>query len=127
MQEALRHRVIPTMALAAHTRLYLVLVQERPRALSAILTATVRVQNASRCGLPLLACHGSRLVHQLCPHMVRHGPANHRPRAQSQHHGEREPTRVRRQLGNIPDVDRIRDLHCTRPMQLVRRDRLRLL
>ena len=40
-----------------HRRLYRMLVQELSIALSAILTATVRRHDESRCGLPLIECH----------------------------------------------------------------------
>ena len=57
MEEALCHRVIPTVALAAHTRLHPVLGQEVPIAVGAILTAALGMHDQSRGGLPLTDGH----------------------------------------------------------------------
>jgi hypothetical protein len=121
MEAALRHRVLPTGALPAHTRLYLVLAQELPRARSAILTATVRVHAQPRCGLPLLERHRSRLGHQLCPHRVSHGPPDHSPRAQIQDGGERQPACAWRQGGHVPNVSPLWGVACHVSLALLRR------
>jgi hypothetical protein len=104
MEAALRHRVLPTGALPAHPRLYLVLAQELPSARSALLTATVRVHAPPRGGLPLRERHRSRLGHPRCPHRVSHGPPAHSPRAQRQDDGERPPACAWRQGGHVPNV-----------------------
>src|SRR5499427_10076474 len=103
MKEALRHRVVPTVALPAHTRLYPMLSQELPIAVGAILTATVRMHDEPRCGLPLDECHRQCLVHQLCPHMVSHGPPDHGTRAQIQNDSEIQPAFARREVCNVPN------------------------
>src|SRR5207245_845887 len=57
MQEALCHGVVPTVALATHTRLHPMLPQELSIALSPILTATVRMHDEPRSGLALTGRH----------------------------------------------------------------------
>ena len=57
MEETLRYRVVPTVALPAHTRLHAVLAQELPVAVRTVLTPTVRMHEASRGGLPLIDRH----------------------------------------------------------------------
>jgi hypothetical protein len=51
VKEALRYGVIPTVALPTHTRLYPMLAQELPRAVRALLTATVGMHDQARGGL----------------------------------------------------------------------------
>src|SRR5262249_40950962 len=82
VQEALRHGILPTVALAAHTRLYPVRPQELSIALHAILTATVAMHDEPRSRLTLTERHRSCLVAPLGPPMVRHRPSDHGPRAQ---------------------------------------------
>jgi hypothetical protein len=126
MKDALRHRVIPTGALPAHTRLYPMLGQEWLRAVRAILPATVRRPDASRGGLPLPEGHRQRLVDQLGPHGVRQGPPDHGTRAQSQDDSEIQPAFARREVRNVPHVHGIGLWHRPRAIQLMRRHRLRL-
>src|SRR4030095_16472755 len=98
MKEALRHRVIPTVALTAHTRLHPVLGQELLIAVRAILTTMVRMHNEPRGGLPLVDRHCQCLVHQLCPHMVSNGPPDHGTRAQIQDDSEIQPAFACREI-----------------------------
>src|SRR4029453_7185375 len=70
VKETLYYGIIPTVTFTAHTRLYAVLGQEVPIALSTILTATIGMHDQPRCGLALTNRHHRRLIDQLCPHMV---------------------------------------------------------
>src|SRR5215471_8426500 len=119
MKEALCHRVIPTVALAAHTGLYPVLGQKLLIAVCTILTATVRMHDEPRCGLPLTDSHSQRLVYQLCPHVVSHGPPHHGTRAQIQDDSEIQPAFACRKVGDIPDIDGIGVWHGKLPVELV--------
>src|SRR5215471_13839066 len=125
MKEALRHGVLPTVALPPHPRLHSVLWQELPRAVRAILPATVRLHAASRCGLPLTECQRQRLVDQLCPHVGSHGPPAHGTRAQLQDDSERPPAFARREVRHGPNGHGVGCCHRQRSVQLRRRHRLR--
>jgi hypothetical protein len=124
---ARRHRVSPTMARAAQTRLERVLVQAVPLARRALRPATVRGHAAARGGRPLRAGPRERLGPPLCAPRGRHGPSHHGPRAPLPPHGARAPTRARRPRGHIPDGERLRAWDGQRPLALGRRARRRLL
>jgi hypothetical protein len=126
VEETLCHRVVPAVALAAHTRLYPVLGQERPRAVDPLRTATVGMHDQPCCRLALGGRHGQRLGHEFRPPMVGHGPPDHGPRAQLQDDGELQPACACGKGGDIPHLDRSRGGHSTLPMALVRSDRLGL-
>jgi len=119
MKAALRYRLIPTVALAAHPRLHPVLGQEWPIAGGAILTAAIGLQEKSRCGLPLPDGHRPGLVHPLGPPLGSPGPPDHGPRAQSQHDGKRQPACAGREGGNSPNREGLGCLHCPRPVALL--------
>ena len=102
------------------------LSQELPIAVGSLLAATIGMHDQPRSGLPLTERHRQRLVHQLGTPMVSHRPPHHGPRAQIQHHGQREPSLARRQIGHISDVHGIWYVHCQRAVQLVWGDGLGL-
>ena len=102
MNEALRHRVGPPVPWVAHTWLYPVLGQELPGAVRAILTPTVRRQDAPCGGLALANRPRQRLVPQCRPPMVGHGPSADCPRAQRQHRGKLQPAFARGEVCHVP-------------------------
>jgi hypothetical protein len=106
VKEALRHGVVPVVALAAHTRLYPVLGAELPLAVGVLLTATLGMHDQPRCRLALAERHGQRLVHKVRPHVVGHCLPNHRPRAQLQHKSEKQPAFACRKVRHVPHVHR---------------------
>ena len=119
VQEALGHRVVPTVALPAHTGLHTMLAPALPVAVRTILPPTVRMHHESRGGLPLIDGHCSRLVHSLCPPMVGHRPPDDCPRAEIQYHGEIQPAFAGGEGGNIPNVESLGCVHCQRPVELM--------
>ena len=126
VKEALCHRVVPTIALTAHTGLYRLLGQELPIAVGPLLAATIRLHDQPGRGLPLAERHRQGRVDQLCPHMLGHRPPDHRPRAQLQHHRQLEPTLTRREGGDGTDVYGVWCVPHAFPVALIRCDRLRL-
>jgi hypothetical protein len=117
---ALRHGILPAVALAAHTRQSLVLGEDLPIAVRPLLPAPSGRQDQPRCRAPLAECPRQRLIHECRPPVIGPGPPDHRPRAQSKHHSEGQPACTGWQGGNGPHVHGSRCWHCTLPVKLSR-------
>jgi hypothetical protein len=101
-EEALRHRIVITVALPAHARRRAEGGEPPLIRQGAVLGSSVRVMDEAVVEAPLAHRHGERLQRQVSVGPRTHGPADHAPRIQIQPHGHIKPPRSRRNMSEIP-------------------------
>lgn len=99
--QALCHRVVSAVALAAHGAAHAVALQGVLELVAAVLAAAVAVQDQPRLGMPAEPRHEQCIEHQLGFHTRLHRPAHHLAAEQIDHDGQVQPAFV---SGNVGDV-----------------------
>ena len=104
--QALRWGVVPAVALAAHRTLHLVTGQRALKFMSAVLTATVGMEDKARCWVPSKPRHLQGVRDQAALHVRLHAPAHHLAAEQVNHCCQVQPALVGGDVGDVacPDL-----------------------
>ena len=101
--QALRGCVIPAVALATHGTSHLVARHRALEFMPAILAATVRMEDESRCRVTPEPCHLQSVRHQAALHVRLHAPAHYLTAEEVNDGGQVQPPLIG---GDIRDVAR---------------------
>ena len=125
-EEALRDGVVPAIALAAHAAVDAVFSKQLLIVPTGVLDAAVRVMEEPGLGPPGSQGHAQSVEGERAVDVRLDGPADDTPREQVQDGGEVHPTLSSPDVRDVRDPDLVGRRHREVPVQLVRRDGMRV-
>src|SRR3989442_1790589 len=125
-EEALRHRVVPAIALAAHAGDDSPFAEPAPVVLARVLDTAVRVMDEASLGAPGPESHAQGVEGERPVEVRIHGPADNTPREQVQDGREVGPALSGPDVGDVGHPDLVGRRGREVPVELIRRDRMRV-
>ena len=109
--QALRGRVVPAVAFAAHRAFHAVACQRALKLVPAVLTSPVRVEDQSRHRVASEPCHLQSIRHKAALHVRLHTPAHHLAAEQVNNSSQVQPTLIGGDTRDITRLDLIGSFH----------------
>ncbi len=125
LEKALSDRIVMAVTPATHAGDQVVGLEKVLPVITGVLTALIRMNDDFSHRLASPHRHQQRPHDQVRFHARLHRPADHLSREQIQHHGQKQPTFMRSDIGDVghPGGVRLRDIELA--LQVVRRDNRR--
>jgi len=116
-KERLHHRVVPAVALAAHTRHDAKIIERLLILVAPVLYPAIGMQQQSLRDVSACACHRQRLHNERLAHVCVQRPSNHLAREQIQHHRQVRPASTDLDIGDVRDPFPVRPFALEIPRQ----------